>query len=509
MQQTPCRLSQALWSAFRAAKPVHRPITRLRQQFSQPAQSWKSTKSPIAQRARFYSDKPSNIEQKIEDAKSRINTSIENKPDSASQADDTKLRDGREATIIKTEPIASSIVEPVGKSEEVPQHRLHPGDEHASANSSTKSWTSSSSERLVSTTANLRARFADFMDNFQSHLFTASRRLNDLTGYSTIEALKNDISAQEALVASTRDEVKAARDQYSNAIATRSTTQREVNDLLHRKHTWKPEDLERFTNLYRSDHANEQVEAAAQRAVADAETRYEEASTKLGRAILARYHEEQVWSDKIRQMSTWGTWGLMGLNVLLFVVFQILVEPWRRRRLVRGFEDKVELALQERDVQLAGLRGAVDSHAAAAAAAVATTQTQPPNRVEDQTDVIAESIAEQIADAVSGAAPSSATGQVSNTTDTATQAEIESAIDASIATDLAHEDSTSPDSSPLSSLYASSASGYAYYANAFREMWSEDRVLVISQRHMTTLVAEAALAGAAAMGVALALLRPR
>ena len=34
---------------------------------------------------------------------------------------------------------------------------------------------------------------------------------------------------------------------------------------------------------------------------------------------------------------------------MLFIVFQILVEPWRRRRLVRGFEDKVEEALRVRD----------------------------------------------------------------------------------------------------------------------------------------------------------------
>lgn len=32
----------------------------------------------------------------------------------------------------------------------------------------------------------------------------------------------------------------------------------------------------------------------------------------------------------------------MGVNVLLFVVVQIGFEPWRRKRLVRGFEEKVK-----------------------------------------------------------------------------------------------------------------------------------------------------------------------
>ena len=36
----------------------------------------------------------------------------------------------------------------------------------------------------------------------------------------------------------------------------------------------------------------------------------------------------------------------MGVNVLLFVIFQIGVEPWRRKRLVKGFEEKVMEALE-------------------------------------------------------------------------------------------------------------------------------------------------------------------
>lgn len=37
----------------------------------------------------------------------------------------------------------------------------------------------------------------------------------------------------------------------------------------------------------------------------------------------------------------------MGVNVLLFLVFQIGVEPWRRKRLVKGFEEKVMEALEK------------------------------------------------------------------------------------------------------------------------------------------------------------------
>jgi hypothetical protein len=37
----------------------------------------------------------------------------------------------------------------------------------------------------------------------------------------------------------------------------------------------------------------------------------------------------------------------MGINVLLFVVVQIGLEPWRRARLVRGFEEKVKEAVSQ------------------------------------------------------------------------------------------------------------------------------------------------------------------
>ena len=37
----------------------------------------------------------------------------------------------------------------------------------------------------------------------------------------------------------------------------------------------------------------------------------------------------------------------MGVNVFLFLIFQVGVEPWRRKRLVKGFEDKVMEALKK------------------------------------------------------------------------------------------------------------------------------------------------------------------
>lgn len=54
--------------------------------------------------------------------------------------------------------------------------------------------------RLPSNLENRRSRyskqFSEMMDNLQSNVFVAGQRLNDLTGYSSIEALKNEIQHQ-------------------------------------------------------------------------------------------------------------------------------------------------------------------------------------------------------------------------------------------------------------------------------------------------------------------------
>lgn len=62
------------------------------------------------------------------------------------------------------------------------------------------------------------------------------------------------------------------------------------------------------------------------------------------------------------------TWGLLGFNVLLFVVVQLWLEPWKRRRLVGGFEEKVREVIQEEGLRAALLNMRVEPKTAAASA---------------------------------------------------------------------------------------------------------------------------------------------
>lgn len=80
----------------------------------------------------------------------------------------------------------------------------------------------------------------------------------------------------------------------------------------------------------------------AKELAAQTEEGVEREFTELMRVILNRYHEEQVWSDKIRSASTYGSLTVLGLNMFIFILAIIVVEPWKRRRLAATFEKKLE-----------------------------------------------------------------------------------------------------------------------------------------------------------------------
>ena len=187
--------------------------------------------------------------------------------------------------------------------------------------------------------------------------------INRVTGYDEIEALKRQVVSQgtseyppplsfpsarrlrytqEARISSSRKAARDAKLAYEESVQKRSDSQREVNGLLERKSMWADADVSRFTALVRQDHALEQAETRAKAAVARTEDEVEREFSALMRTILARYHEEQVWSDKIRSVSTYGQLAVLGVNVLVFVLAIVLVEPWKRRRLMRDFELRVQ-----------------------------------------------------------------------------------------------------------------------------------------------------------------------
>ncbi|KAI0720539.1 Mdm33 family-domain-containing protein [Cerioporus squamosus] len=260
---------------------------------------------------------------------------------------------------------------PLKPSPQVPPENTQPGDTHAQEKSETpqshspsstsfpESRSSSSSSSAASeaqlddirarvkewsteTLKGMRQRGDEWTVQVARTFAQLGKELNRATGYEEIDVLKRKVGEQEARIYNAREAARQAKEAYDSAVLQRAKSQREVNDLLQRKSHWTDEDVSRFTTLVREDHAREQDESRAKAAATAAEDAVEREFSELMRVILNRYHEEQVWSDKIRSASTYGQLAVLALNLAVFVLAIVLVEPWKRRRLAQTFERKVE-----------------------------------------------------------------------------------------------------------------------------------------------------------------------
>ncbi|KZT28873.1 hypothetical protein NEOLEDRAFT_1145623 [Neolentinus lepideus HHB14362 ss-1] len=203
----------------------------------------------------------------------------------------------------------------------------------------------------------IRKRADEFTASALSTFAQLGGHLNRVTGYDEIEALKGRVVEQEALISIARQRAREAKKAHEEAVIQRSNSQREVNELLQRKSSWTDADVVRFTSLVREDHSFEQNEARTKAEAALAEEQVEKEFSELMQSILARYHEEQVWSDKIRSASTYGSLAALGLNLVVFILAIVIVEPWKRRRLAQTFEKKIEeLSVQNRDMIEGGMK---------------------------------------------------------------------------------------------------------------------------------------------------------
>lgn len=209
-------------------------------------------------------------------------------------------------------------------------------------------------EKTLNVLNNGRIKVASSLNKFQSGLLRYTnlfklrsdnistefnRTLNQITGYEECEKLRNVVKASDEHFRRVREELRQSRSDFDKAIQSRSQCQKELNALLQRKQTWLDEDLMRFTELYRKEMRLEQAESEAKMTNERLEQEVDQAHGSLMNALRERYQEEQLWSDKIRRLSTFGTFSLMALNLLLFLVIQLYIEPRKRRGYITNFED--------------------------------------------------------------------------------------------------------------------------------------------------------------------------
>lgn len=177
-------------------------------------------------------------------------------------------------------------------------------------------------------------------------------KLNILTGYSMVEKLKADVAHADREVSHLKATLNDARAKYESAQSTHIDIHRKINDMLHKRSSWTPDDANTFGALHGQ-------ELLLEKRVEDSKLDYdkvsdelEAAQTRLLQNIRERYNQEQVWSDKIRSVSTWWTWILVTVQFFSFIAMYAIIEPMKRQKLAGEVEAAFERRLQESLVKL-------------------------------------------------------------------------------------------------------------------------------------------------------------
>ncbi|KAK0530108.1 sensitivity to high expression protein she9 [Tilletia horrida] len=171
----------------------------------------------------------------------------------------------------------------------------------------------------------------------------AERRLAELgakwsrfSGYDSIQELKDAVLQLENRLNQARANLDDSKRAYVEAVNLRSNSQKLINDLLSRKSSWSEDDLSSYTALLRSEHSQTRAETDSQSRYEQAERELQSAFDDLVRAVMRRYHEEQIWSDKVRNASSYASLVVAALNTAI-----IFVEPYKRRKLAETFEKRL------------------------------------------------------------------------------------------------------------------------------------------------------------------------
>ncbi|KAJ1677957.1 sensitivity to high expression protein she9, partial [Spiromyces aspiralis] len=202
-----------------------------------------------------------------------------------------------------------------------------------------------SRQSLEAQLRDLRAKLSDIFAIAKSESddipTRASRVVNYVTGYDRIQELRLVVDAAGSSFTAARGAADRTKRRYEQSVIDRANCQREINLLLQRKHLWTDSDVLNFTSLYKAEHQHEQAEIQAKEAVDAAEQDVNRKYDQLVDAIRERYHEEQLWSDKIRLVSSYATWAVLCLNILMIIVVQAYFEPKKRQKIVDGVEERL------------------------------------------------------------------------------------------------------------------------------------------------------------------------
>ena len=213
-----------------------------------------------------------------------------------------------------------------------------------------KASSSSSDSKISQRKTDLDTRIEHLLSRLTTHSRTI---LNTYTGYSLVESLNAATEAQSRRLNTLQTSARTASAAYPLAVTAHAATLREINDHQIRTRIRTSADAETLAALYKAENAAQAHVNETQQRAKEAEDATAEAGVVYRELIQKARHEEQLWRDRIQYWSTWGTVVLVGSNLLLWAV----MEPWRRRRIVREIRGEIQSLREERGREEGGAAG--------------------------------------------------------------------------------------------------------------------------------------------------------
>jgi sensitive to high expression protein 9 len=191
----------------------------------------------------------------------------------------------------------------------------------------------------------------NIFQKLQESFWNAGSTLNKVTGYDLVQERKNRVLEKDKDVIQKREEFKLAKEEYERLIELGKQMQRDLDHLRERKRIQSIDDINQITKLYESLLSLESQEKEAKLKYQKATEGFEKAQVEYLNEMRERYVEEQMFSDKIRQTSTWWTWGLISTHLFLFLVINLIIEPRKRRKLKQEMQELVqEASIKEQEM---------------------------------------------------------------------------------------------------------------------------------------------------------------
>ena len=148
------------------------------------------------------------------------------------------------------------------------------------------------------------------------------------SGTSEVLALKQAVAIKADAFDAASAKVVQARRHLDESLLSWERVNGQHMQLLQRRDRWTPEDAREFANLVEKEVHNRTTMELARTTLTTSENVLSQTQMEYMNAMRKRYHEEQIWQDQWRILSTFGTWSLIVLNSILFLSSQFFT---RRR----------------------------------------------------------------------------------------------------------------------------------------------------------------------------------